>query len=50
MTPPATISLRCCPVCGRTDRFSTLGTKQHDANGYRCPGIPRVYTYRLATA
>lgn len=47
--PPTSLSLRYCPVCGRTDRFEVL-PEPHYRNGRRCDGLIRVARYRLATS
>ena len=36
-TPPI-IKLDWCPVCGRHDRYASLGRSFHWAKGERCPG------------
>ena len=38
--PPASISIRFCPVCGRDDRFQPFTGKSHFAMGDRCSGTP----------
>lgn len=48
--PPATMPLRWCPECGRTDRWTTLGRTKHGAGGEWCPGTPVDLTYSLETA
>jgi hypothetical protein len=49
--PPASISLRFCPVCGRDDRFTNLPLEQgrHKApGGKRCPGTVETLRYDFA--
>ena len=43
--PPARISIRFCPVCGRDDRFGTLGLTSHFSYGKKCPGKVRNVYY-----
>jgi hypothetical protein len=49
--PPMTISLRWCPECGRTDRYSHLRSSGYPHNapsGKRCLGEVREVLYELA--
>lgn len=48
--PSATLSVRFCPACGRTDRFSKLHAHHHFASSRAvlpCSGTVEVLTYRL---
>ena len=40
------VRLLWCPVCGHSDRHSTLGRDLHYSNGRRCPGEPIRVEYK----
>lgn len=43
--PPATVTIKWCPVCGRDDRFQVFTGKSHFARGERCSGQPVAVKY-----
>ena len=43
--PPSTMTIKFCPVCGRTDDVAFLSPK-HFAKGKICDGVPRKWVYR----
>ena len=45
---PETMMLLVCPVCGRNDRFNTIGIKRHSTGGKACNGTPVAVSYALA--
>jgi hypothetical protein len=46
--PPATIALRYCTECGRTNQSQTIGSLSHFYEGHKCDGEVRVAIYRLS--
>jgi hypothetical protein len=45
VVPPEVI-LTWCPVCGRNDRYQSLGSSYHWSGGEKCPGVPIRLTYK----
>lgn len=48
MKEPPEMMLRFCPVCGRTDRYTSLKDR-HFSLGTRCKGTPVRILYKPAT-
>jgi hypothetical protein len=43
---PGTVTVKWCPVCGRTDRYQVFTGKSHHTAGEKCAGQPEQLTYR----
>ena len=50
VTPPATLSVRWCDGCGRTDRHEVLQATHFDDGEKLCPGRIHTATYELSEA
>lgn len=45
--PPAEVSIRWCPVCGRDDRTRPFTGKRHARFGVWCTGVPVKLSYTI---
>lgn len=44
-SPPSSVTIRFCPICGRNDRYVPFTGKAHFSGGAKCPGAVIAITY-----